>query len=278
MCIKKNDNSYSSIHSFFSIISTKSIIFVHKNRNLMFSRSIQHFLKSNNYPSLSPQAVFFDMDGVLFDSMPFHASAWVQAMRDMNIPFTAFEAYMNEGRTGDSTIDGAFMRTYGRNATPDEKQKIYKLKTNYFEAESKTTPMFFALEMLEYIKSKGLQIFLVTGSGQSTLIDSLQLHFPGIFTKENMITAYDVSHGKPHPEPYLKALAKSGLQAWEVVVIENAPLGIQSAKAAGLYTFGLDTGPLGVDVLHTAGADIVLTNVEELYNRWDDFILNCIKQ
>lgn len=278
MCIKKNANSYSSIHFFFSIISIKSIIFVHKNKNLMFSRSIQQFLKSKNYPLLSPKAVLFDMDGVLFDSMPFHASAWVQAMRDMNIPFTAFEAYMNEGRTGDSTIDGAFMRTYGRSATPDEKKQIYKLKTNYFEAESKTTPMLFAIDLLEYIKSKGLQIFLVTGSGQSTLIDSLQLHFPGIFTKENMITAYDVSNGKPHPEPYLKALEKSGLKPWEAVVVENAPLGIQSAKAAGLYTFGLDTGPLGVDVLYTAGADIVLTSIEELYSKWDDFILNCKKQ
>ena len=93
-----------------------------------------------------------------------------------------------------------------------------------------------------------------------------------------MITAYDVSHGKPHPEPYLKALEKSGLQPWETVVVENAPLGIQSAKDAGLYTFGLDTGPLGVDVLYTAGADIVLTSIEELYNKWDDFILNCKKQ
>ncbi len=241
----------------------------------MFSSSIHQFLKAQNYLKLSPKAVFFDMDGVLFDSMPFHASAWVQAMHDMNIPFTTFEAYMNEGRTGDSTIDGAFLHTYGRKATYEEKQQIYKLKTKYFEAESKTTPMPFAFELLEYFKKKGLQIFLVTGSGQSTLIDSLQLHFPGIFVKENMITAFDVSNGKPHPEPYLKALEKSGLGPWEVVVVENAPLGIQSAKAAGLFTFGLDTGPLGVEVLHDAGADIVLDGVADFYNKWADFVINC---
>ena len=226
--LKKNDNSYSSIHSFFSIISTKSIIFVHKNRNLMFSRSIQHFLKSNNYPSLSPQAVFFDMDGVLFDSMPFHASAWVQAMRDMNIPFTAFEAYMNEGRTGDSTIDGAFMRTYGRNATPDEKQKIYKTKTEEFNKCPKAQRMPGAWEVLQKIKSDGLFSMVITGSGQVTLLERLNRNFPDMFREEMMVTAFDVKYGKPNPEPYLMGLKKGKLKPQEAIVIENAPLGIEA--------------------------------------------------
>lgn len=240
----------------------------------MFSLPIQQFLKAKNYSYFFPKAIFFDMDGVLFDSMPYHAIAWVKAMNETGIPFTTHEAYMNEGRTGDSTIDGAFGRTLGREATAEEKKRIYSLKSKYFVAESKTTPMPFALEMLQLLKSTGMQIFLVTGSGQPSLLDSLQIYFPGIFTRKRMITAFDVSNGKPHPEPYLKALKKSGVQPWEVVVIENAPLGIESAKTAGLFTIALNTGPLDAKVLTDAGADVVLESMHDLLLKWNDFRQN----
>ena len=240
----------------------------------MFSSAIKKFLKEKNYPAFSPEAVFFDMDGVLFDSMPYHAKAWVQALTDVKIPFTHYEAYMNEGRTGHSTIDGAFNRTHGRNATEEEKQEIYRLKSKYFEAISTTTKMPYALELLQEIKNQGLEIFVVTGSGQPSLIDSLQIHFPDIFSKEKMVTAFDVKQGKPFPEPYLKALGKSGLNPWEVVVVENAPLGVESAKAAGLLTIAVNTGPLEKKVLVDSGADIVLDSMRELYERWDAFYTN----
>ena len=81
----------------------------------------------------------------------------------------------------------------------------------------------FSFELLKKIKAENKEIFVVTGSGQPSLIDSLDENFPGIFKKEKMVTAFDVTNGKPHPEPYLKALKKSGLQPWEVVVVENAP-------------------------------------------------------
>jgi len=240
----------------------------------MFSLPIQQFLKAKNYPYFSPKAIFFDMDGVLFDSMPYHATAWVKAMNETGIPFTTHEAYMNEGRTGDSTIDGAFGRTLGREATAEEKKQIYSLKSKYFVAESKTTPMPFAFEMLEHLKSTGMQIFLVTGSGQPSLLDSLQTFFPGIFARKRMITAFDVNNGKPHPEPYLTALEKSGVHPWEVVVIENAPLGIESAKAAGLFTIALNTGPLDANVLVSAGADVVLDSMQDLLMNWNEFRIN----
>jgi beta-phosphoglucomutase-like phosphatase (HAD superfamily) len=101
--------------------------------------------------------------------------------------------------------------------------------------------MPFSYDLLNKIKGQNLEIFVVTGSGQPTLIDSLEENFPGIFQKEKMVTAFDVKNGKPNPEPYQKALKKSGLKAWGIVVIENAPLGIESAKAAGLFTIAVNT-------------------------------------
>ena len=240
----------------------------------MFSTAIEEFLRVKNYPSFQLRAVFFDMDGVIFDSMKNHAFAWVKAMQDINIPFTEYDAFMNEGRTGHSTIDGAFNKTYGRDATEEEKQQIYKLKTKYFEECAEVDKMPFAQELLNKVKQQGMEIYVVTGSGQVSLLESLESHYPHIFQKEKMVTAFDVTLGKPFPEPYLKGLEKSGFKPWEVLVIENAPLGVQSAKAANLFTIGVNTGPLNPDELTKNGADILFHSMEELYLNWDklDFL------
>lgn len=240
----------------------------------MFSEEIEKFVFAKNYPTFKPKAVFFDMDGVLYDSMKNHAAAWVQALHQMELPFTEYEAYMNEGRTGASTIDGVYTQVHGRMATEDEKQRIYRLKSTLFEALGKTEPMPFALELLDVIKAQQLDIFVVTGSGQPTLLDSLEGNFPGIFKKEKMVTAFDVKYGKPNPEPYLMALKKSGLNPWEVLVVENAPLGVESATAAGLFTVAVNTGPLDPKVLSESGAHIVLDDVEELYKKWKTIVNN----
>ena len=238
----------------------------------MFSTEIEKFLRLKKYPVFDPKAVFFDMDGVLFDSMKYHVSAWVQAMVESGLPFTELEGYMNEGRTGASTIDGVFMRVYGRTATEEEKQEIYILKSTYFEAEAKIEQIPFVHELLMKIQAQNLGIFLVTGSGQATLLDSLEMHFPGVFKLEKMVTAFDVKMGKPHPEPYLMALKKSKLNPWEVVVIENAPLGVESANAAGLFTIGVNTGPLDPKVLTGSGANIVFDGMKELFENWNKIL------
>jgi beta-phosphoglucomutase-like phosphatase (HAD superfamily) len=91
-------------------------------------------------------------------------------------------------------------------------------------------------------------------------LERLEKNFPGIFSADLMVTAFDVKHGKPHPEPYLMGLEKAGITAEQAMVVENAPLGVQSAKGAGIYTIAVNTGPLPDKVLYDAGADIVFPN------------------
>ncbi|MDR3652463.1 MAG: HAD-IA family hydrolase [Paludibacter sp.] len=238
----------------------------------MYLTEIEEFIQANNYPAFNPKAIFFDMDGVLFDSMKNHAIAWVAALRKMELPFTEYEAYMNEGRTGSSTIDGVFNNVHGRNATDEEKQKIYKLKSKLFESFKHSKRIPFVSKLLKKIKAQNIEIYVVTGSGQPSLIDSLDEHFPDIFQKEKMVTAFDVKYGKPHPEPYLMALKKSGLQPWEVIVIENAPLGVESAHEAGLFTIGVNTGPLEPKILTNSGANLVFDKMKNLLNHWDNIV------
>ena len=207
---------------------------------------------------------FFDMDGVLFDSMPLHAIAWERVMSRYGLPFTAHDTYINEGRTGESVIDEAFMTTQHRHATLEEVQVIYNEKTELFHRLGDARPIAGVAEVLRYVQAQGYQIWIVTGSAQQSLFDKLETCFPGVFTRERMITAWDVQHGKPDPEPYLKAWERSGLPKEDCLVVENAPMGVQSGKAAGLTVYAVNTGILTRDDLQQAGADHVFDNMNQL--------------
>lgn len=204
------------------------------------------------------KAVLFDMDGVLYDSMPNHAKAWSTAVTEFGLSMSPHEAYLHEGRTGHGTINILAQRHWGRNATTEEMERIYAAKSALFNTCPEPQPMPGAAQLLQSIRSLGLTIVLVTGSAQHSLLTRLAHDFPGIFSAERMVTAFDVKHGKPHPEPYLMGLEKAGVSASEAVVIENAPLGVEAAHAAGIYTIAVNTGPLSPKVLLDVGADIVL--------------------
>ena len=68
------------------------------------------------------------------------------------------------------------------------------------------------------------------------------------------------------------ALKKAGVPPWEAIVIENAPLGIEAAAAAGIFTIAINTGILENEILEKAGANLVLSGMEELYQKWDSIL------
>ena len=124
--------------------------------------------------------------------------------------------------------------------------------------------------MLYAVKEDGCQPVLVTGSGQLSLIDRLNKHFPGIFTKDKMVTSFDVKYGKPNPEPYLMGLKKAGVEPWEGIVVENAPLGVEAGVAARIFTIAVNTGPLPDQVLLDAGANLLFHSMQELKDNWEE--------
>ena len=210
------------------------------------------------------KAVLFDMDGVLFDSMPNHAYAWSHAMTQFGLEMTAYEAYLHEGRTGSGTINILAQRYWGRDATEEELERIYAAKAEVFNTLPEPKPMPGALEALTAAKELGCMIVLVTGSAQTSLLQRLEEHYPGFFRQELMVTGFDVKRGKPAPEPYLMGLQKAGIKAEEAVVVENAPLGVESAHRAGIFTIAANTGPLEDSLLKEAGADIVVPGLMDV--------------
>lgn len=226
-------------------------------------------LKERGQGGESIKAFFFDMDGVLFDSMPGHAYAWAKVMTDYGLPMCEEDAYENEGRTGIGTISIFTQKYWGRDATVEEADELYRRKTivfnEYQAAHGGEAPEIpGAGAVLDAVREAGLMRVLVTGSAQQSLLTRLEKHYPGHFTPELMVTGDDVRYGKPNPEPYLIALKKAGITADEAIVVENAPLGVRAAVAAGIKTIAVNTGPLDAKLLSDEGAAVVLKDMWEL--------------
>jgi len=236
-------------------------------------QSVTDTTKAQGFPQRL-RAVLFDMDGVLYNSMPSHAKAWHRAMAHFGYDLPEQEAYMHEGRTGASTINIVSRRQRGVEESEERIQEIYRVKSQFFNEYPPAEPMPGALELLRKLQAQGLKILIVTGSGQASLLDRLNHHFPGVFCRELMVTAFDVQRGKPDPEPYLMGLQKGGLRAEECVVVENAPLGVRAAKAAGIFTIAVNTGPLPDEALINEGADLLLPSMQALCDVWEQLIVN----
>lgn len=214
------------------------------------------------------KAVLFDMDGVLYDSMPGHVYAWTKTAPLYGLSITPEEVYMNEGRTGTGTIEYLYEKELRKHATQEEMDEIYAKKCEFFNSLPKAKIMPGAKELLQKIENQGITRVLVTGSGQRSLIDRLDHSFPHAFTREKAVTSFDVTHGKPDPEPYLKGLSKAGVHQNEAVVVENAPLGVRAGVTAGIFTIAVNTGTLKDEALLAEGADLLFHSLQELCDNW----------
>ena len=185
-------------------------------------------------------------------------------MQAHGIDFTEEDCFINEGRTGQDVIHEAILQYENREATEDEIWEIYEQKAEEFRKMGDIQPVAGVVEVLRYLKKNKKQIWVVTGSAQASLLDNLNTKIGPFFDRSQMITAFDVTHGKPDPEPYLMAWDRSKQPKIECCVIENAPLGVRSAKAAGLYTIAVNTGPLADIALWNEGADQVFPSMAAL--------------
>ena len=209
-------------------------------------------------------AILFDMDGVLYDSMPNHSKAWSQAMERFGMHMTPHDVYLNEGATGHDTVVRISLRDRGYEASEQEINDIYGYKAALFRSMPEARVMPGALEVFRKAAAAGLKILIVTGSGQKNLIERVQRDYEGYITRDRMVTAFEVKRGKPYPDPYLKGLQIAGVPAAEAVVVENAPLGIRAAVAAGIDTIAVNTGPLEDEILLAEKPVLLLHSMQEL--------------
>ena len=234
---------------------------------------ITKYLQSNNFTNLDLRAVLFDMDGIIYNSMPAHEISWQQTMREWELKAEPNEFYIQEGKPARHTINMMFQRNLQRDATEQEIDDVYKRKSELFFENDSGALIEGIEDTIKMVLESGLTPILVTGSGQSGLYERLNGDLPNVFTPENMVTAFEVEIGKPHPEPYLMGLKKAGnLKPNQAFVLENAPLGVESSHRANILTIAVNTGPLDDKVLMDAGADVLMDTMEEFNNNLPELL------
>ncbi len=229
--------------------------------------SVGCYMSRHGLTAFAPKAFLFDMDGVLYNSMPRHAVCWVQAMAKYGLSMTEQEAYAYEGMRGVETIQLIARQQKGIELTEAEAQPIYDEKSRLFHEMGDAPLMEGAMELMELLKQRGMTLCIVTGSGQRPLIRRVLNDYRRYVDEQHIVTAYDVAHGKPAPDPYLMGLQKAGnLMPHEAVVVENAPLGVEAGVAAGIFTIAVNSGNLPKESLRKA--DLLFDSMTDLYESW----------
>ena len=242
----------------------------------MLDQAIKKYLERHGFERFTPKAVLFDMDGVLYDSMPHHDIAWQRSMREFGITMPPMGAYQYEGMRGQETIQRLALSQLHQELTEEEAQRMYDRKSAIFTELGGAEKMRGIMELMHAMSVSGMTIGVVTGSGQRTLISKLEREFDGLIEGSHIVTSYDVKRGKPLPDPYVMGMRKCGVQPWEAIVVENAPLGVQAGVAAQIFTVAVNTGPLPDEMLSNEGANVVLKDMIQFRQLWEeDFSTYC---
>ncbi len=210
---------------------------------------------------LITEAVIFDMDGVITDTMPCHFKAWSQIFAQQGIEVSFEDIYTREGQKGIESVreifsenGKAFDETLALQLLRDKEVLFKKIFRRKFIRGSRP--------FIRQLSKRNFRLALVTGSARHEAQKLLPLEIWNLF--EVIVCGCDVQNGKPHPEPYLKALKQLKLHPTQAIVIENAPFGIRSAKAAGLCCMAIETS-LSSSYLHQA--DVIVKTYNELINK-----------
>lgn len=205
-----------------------------------------------------PKGIIFDMDGVITDTMSYHFKAWQEALGVFGIKVNYYDIYLKEGQKG---IETAIELMAENNFKPsiDKAKEILELKEKIFKQIAKPKLIKGSKKLVKDLKKHNFKLALVTGTARDEVKYILPDDLFSLF--DINITSDEVKIGKPNPEPYLKALDALKLKSTECIVLENAPFGIKSAKAAGLYCIAITTY-LSPDYLKEA--DIVLKSLGEV--------------
>ena len=207
-------------------------------------------------PLTSFSAVIFDLDGVLIDSMPSHVQAWQEVFQKLGIHLPADEIRMHEGEKAKITIR-RFVRKHNLTLSDGELDELIARKRQIYRTMAPQGLRPNARVFVESVRHKGIKTAIVTGSVRTNLDWTLNASEQALF--DVIVTSELCEQGKPHPEPYLKAARELEVLPDRCLVIENAPLGIRSAKAAQMTCLAITT-TLPAEMLQEA--DFILPDLE----------------
>jgi len=204
--------------------------------------------------------VIFDMDGVLVDSYQPHLKSWQELARRHGLEMTEEQFAATFGRTSREIIRQLWGNQVaeGNVAAMDaEKESLYRdvLRADFPEMDG-------AEELIAALASAGFAL-AIGSSGPPENVEVVMERLPSSERFAATVHGREVSHGKPHPEVFLKAAEKLGVPANRCTVIEDAVPGVQAARSAEMACVAL-TGTTTREELSGAGADLVVDSLRQL--------------
>jgi beta-phosphoglucomutase len=196
------------------------------------------------------RAAVFDMDGVLVDNSRFHREAWRRLSREEG--FVLPPEFWRE--TTGRPVEEAVPRVLWRAVSPDEAARLAARKTALYHelADGQATPVPGVVDFVRALVAAGVPRALATSAmADSTARILAALGLGPAFPVQ--VTAGQVRGGKPDPEVYLAAAAQLGVPPAACVVFEDAVVGVEAARRAGMVVVGLTTAHTGAE-LQGAGA------------------------
>lgn len=196
-------------------------------------------------------ALLFDLDGVLINSTPAVARVWSQWAIEHGFPAEEVVAYA-QGRPSISTI-----RHFLPNA--DHQAKNREVERREIEDLEGVVPLPGASQLLASLPEDRWTI----ATSCTRRLAEVRIKAAGLPVPKTLVSSNDVAHGKPDPEPYLKAALALGCAAADCVVLEDVPAGIRAGKSAGARVIAFDT-TFPMPALRDAGANWILKNCADV--------------
>lgn len=204
------------------------------------------------------RGVLFDLDGVIVDTLHYHYLAWKHMFEKLGGTISEHTVLLHEGRNSREILP-ILMQESGVLIPADQQAQFIEEKRAYYRSIVQVQQYPGAFEAIDQLKQRGYRVALVTACALKNMQHSLnseqQAHFDFI------ITGDEVSRAKPFPDSYLIAARQLQVKPVECMVVENAPLGIEAAKNAGMYCVAIET-TLGREYL--SSADCVLQSIRDL--------------
>jgi beta-phosphoglucomutase family hydrolase len=205
------------------------------------------------------RAALFDMDGVIAETEHVHIEAEKQTLRKYDVQITEDELHLYTG----TTAKQMFMELIAKYKLDTTFEKIFKEKEQimFKLLEKDTQPVKGVIELLCKLQEKHVKLAVASSSHRRLVQYVLKkLEITELF--DSIITAEDVAHGKPDPEIFLKSAKRLKVSPAECLVVEDAKLGVEAAKQAGMKCLGYRNPHSGNQDL--SKADIVTDDFSSL--------------
>lgn len=176
------------------------------------------------------KAILFDFDGVLAKTMEDNFNAWRAAFQSVGVDIVSDDYYPLEGMNVVGVAE-TLIKKYRLLGVSGE--ALFQKKDEHYFQNNRFELYPGVAELTTKLKKKNIPIAIVTAGRMERLEKTVDSSFLELFNV--IITGDKTARGKPYPDPYLLGASKIGYAPKECIVVENAPLGIQAAKAAGAY-------------------------------------------